>query len=124
MLGSLSSCRGGAWWRRRGTRGRGRAGLQRPVAEAEGAQGHGRDGLQRPAMGLGMVDGGAREEGDREEGEGIGYHPFPPILLYLPLDARSSLGPCRGLVCADWEGGRETWDGGAIIAWGWGPPAW
>jgi hypothetical protein len=34
------------------------------VAEAEGAQGHGRDGLQRPVMGSGMVDGGAKEEGD------------------------------------------------------------
>jgi hypothetical protein len=74
-LGSLSSCHGGAWWRRRGTRGRGRAGLQRPVEELEGAQGHGRGGLQLPAAGSGIVEGGAREEGDREEGEGIRRHP-------------------------------------------------
>ena len=72
-----------------------------PWKRRRGAQDHGRDGLQRPAAGSGIVEGGAREEGDREEGEGIRHHPEKKGDREEGIRAMSSLG-LRGM------GGRET----------------
>jgi hypothetical protein len=101
-LGSLSSCHGGAWWRRGGTPGRGRAGLQRPVEEAEGGT-RPWSGWARAAGG-GLRNSGGRSKGRRRSGRGRG-HQAPPR---EEGGREEGIGPCRRLVCAEWEGGRET----------------
>lgn len=89
----------------------------------------GRGGEGHKAM-VGMGSSGRRqtqewwraEQGKKANGKRARASGTTPSLptSFFSLDAGSSLGPCRRNLCAEWEGGRETWDGGAIITQGWG----
>jgi hypothetical protein len=107
-LGYLSSCHGGAWWRRRGTRGRGELGSSDQWKRRRGAQGHGRDGIQRLAASSGMVEGG-----DREEGEGIRHHPGKRasghVVAWFAQNGREGGRREMGAQSSRGDGGRPAW---------------